>query len=283
MTDKISEITDHVTAKDGTRLLYRQNPVENKRAGILIVHGLGEHSGRYARLTEHLASAGFSVFSYDHRGHGQSQGKRGHIANFQEYTDDLEMMLEMFRKTLSSKAPFFLLGHSMGGLIALNFALHNNEKMDGLIISSPGLAPAAKPPVAKVAAARLMSVILPSFSFDNELDVQFLSHDQNVVDAYVADSLVHRRITARWGIEFMKTSEQTLRDAPLLKVPVLMQIAGDDRLTNPEASRIFFKNITSDDKTLRVYDEMYHEIYNEKEVYRKQVIADLEDWLDDHA
>ncbi len=283
MTDKISEITDHVTAKDGTRLLYRQHPVENERAGILIVHGLGEHSGRYARLTENLTSAGFSVFSYDHRGHGQSQGKHGHIANFQEYIDDLTMMLDMSRKTLSGRAPFFVLGHSMGGLIALNFAQHNNEKIDGLIISCPGLAPAVKPPGAKVAAARLLSVILPSFSFDNELDVQFLSHDQKVVDAYVADPLVHRRITARWGIEFMKTAEQTLHDAPLLQVPVLMQVAGDDRLTNPETSRTFFKNAASEDKTLRFYDEMYHEIYNEKEIYRKQVIADLEGWLDDHG
>lgn len=282
MTEKISEMTDHVSSKDGIRLFYRQHPMENARGAILIAHGLGEHSGRYARLTKDLTSVGFSVFSYDHRGHGLSQGKRGHIARFQEYLDDLEIMIEKFRSPLSKDTPFFLLGHSMGGLIALNYAQQRGDTLNGVIASSPGLAPAQKPPAAKVAAARMMSVLMPAFSFDNELEVQFLSHDQNVVDAYLADPLVHRRITARWGIEFMKTTEDTMKNAHLLRIPVLMQAAGDDRLTNPEASRTFFTNVASDDKAFRYYEEMYHEIYNETDNYRQQVINDLKNWLNDH-
>lgn len=282
MTEKISEITDHASSKDGIRLFYRHHPVENARAGILIAHGLGEHSGRYARLTKDLTSAGFTVFAYDHRGHGQSQGKRGHIACFQEYIDDLEIMIEKFRSALSKDAPFFLLGHSMGGLIALNYAQQHGDTLSGVIASSPGLAPAEKPPAAKVAVARLMSVLMPAFSFDNELEVRFLSHDQKVVDAYLADPLVHRRITARWGVEFMKTTEETMKNANRLQMPILMQVAGDDRLANPEASRTFFTDISSEDKTLRYYEEMYHEIYNETDNYRQQVISDLEDWLNDH-
>jgi alpha-beta hydrolase superfamily lysophospholipase len=139
------------------------------------------------------------------------------------------------------------------------------------------------PPKAKIAAARVMSVLMPSFSFDNELDVQFLSHDQAVVDAYVSDPFVHRRITARWGIEFMNTAERTLKAAHTLKTPVLMQVAGDDRLVNPEAAKEFYKNISASDKTLQYYDAMYHEIYNETEDFRRLVLNDLETWIDNHA
>lgn len=283
MTETISEITSYVSANDGTKLFYRQYPVENERGGILIVHGVGEHSGRYQRLTRDLTAKGMAIFSYDQRGHGQSSGKRGHVVNFEQYINDLEMMIETSRQTLSSQTPFFLLGHSMGGLIVLNYAQQNGSKIDGLIVSCPGLEPAVHPPKAKIAAAKVMSVLMPSFSFDNELNVQFLSHDQAVVDAYVSDPFVHRRITARWGIEFMNTADKTLKAAHKLKTPVLMQVAGDDKLVNPDAAKEFYKNISASDKTLQYYDAMYHEIYNETEDFRRLVLNDLETWINDHA
>lgn len=282
MADKISEVTGHVSANDGTQLFFRHHRVENEKAGILIVHGIGEHSGRYRRLTEVLNADGASIFSYDHRGHGLSSGKRGHVDRFQDYINDLELMMDKFRSALSSQVPFFLLGHSMGGLIVLNYAQQGGEQVDGVIVSAPGLKAAIKPPGAKILAARVMSVLAPSFSFDNELDPTLLSHDEKAVDSYVNDPLVHRQITARWGIEFMKTAEHTLKDAPLLKTPVLMQVAGDDRLVSPEACRVFFQNVSSEDKTLRFYDGLYHEIYNENEDLRKPVISDLQSWLNDH-
>ena len=283
MTGKISEITDHVHAADGTRLFFRRVRVESPRAGLLIAHGLGEHSGRYARLAEGLAAMGIPVFSFDHRGHGQSDGKRGHIRHFGEYTNDLDQMIDRSRHALPEGAPLFLLGHSMGGVIALVYAAEHGDKIEGMVVSSPGLAPASKPAAPRLAMARLMSTVFPFLTFDNNLDPQVLSHDPKTVNAYIEDPLVHRRISARWVTSFLAAGRKAMEDAPRIKMPLLMQLAGDDRIVSPEASRQFFKKLGSPDKTLRVYKYLFHEIYNEKKQYRKQVIRDLESWIKDHA
>lgn len=283
MTGKISDITDHVHAADGTRLFSRRVRVESPRAGLLIAHGLGEHSGRYARLAEGLAAMGIAVFSFDHRGHGQSDGKRGHVRHFSQYTDDLDQMIDRSRHALPEGAPLFLLGHSMGGVIALVYAAEHGDKIEGMVVSSPGLAPTAPPSVLRLALVRLMSAVFPSLSFDNNLDPQVLSHDPNTVNAYIEDPLVHRRISARWVTSFLSAGKTALEDAPRIKTPILMQVAGDDRIVSPEASRRFFKQLGSPDKTLRVYKYLFHEIYNEKKQYRKQVVRDLESWIKDHV
>ena len=284
MASRISEITDHVDAGKGTRLFFRDSRIENERGGALIVHGLAEHSGRYAHITEMLATIGIRTFAYDHRGHGESTGKRGHITRFSEYTNDLELMIEKSRNALSPQVPLFLIGHSMGGLIVLNYIQqHGNKKIDGLIVSSPGLGVAVKPPASKEIAARIMSRVAPGFSFDNELNPQYLSHNQKSIDAYLNDPLIHRRITARWVTEFMKTGEQTCNRADCITLPVLMQVAGGDRIVSPEVSRDFYENISSQDKTLHFYDELHHEIYNESDSLREQVMEDLKTWINDHA
>lgn len=283
MTNKISEITGNIHTNDEARLFFRHCRTEKERAGVLIVHGLGEHSGRYDRLMENLAENGIRSFAYDHRGHGRSSGKRGHVRRFRKYLDDLEIMVEKSRETFSSGIPLFLLGHSMGGLIALNYAQQKNGKIDGIAVSSPALEPAARPAKAVVLAVRALSVLVPSFSLDNGLDPQFLSHDRKIVDGYLADQLVHRKITAQWAVEFIRAGEQTRHNGHLLELPVLMQVAGRDRLVSPEASRGFFETICAYDKTLRFYESMYHEIYNETEAFRKQAVEDLVKWINEHA
>lgn len=277
-----SENMGNIAASDGLKLFCRQFPVSNERARLLLVHGLGEHCGRYAHVIERLNGKGIAVHTYDHRGHGKSEGRRGHVNRFSEYIDDLSLMIDHTRRDMPENARFILLGHSMGGLIVLNFAENHPEKVDCVIASSPGLAPASKVPFIKGNLGRLMSKVFPALSFDNELVPDHLSHEKGVVDAYVNDPLVHRRITARWFTEFMTAMAETCRDASRIRIPILLQVAGDDRIVHPKTSRDFFEKLASTDKTLCFYDGLFHEIYNETDDHRSRVLADLEKWLGDH-
>ncbi|MFP4532511.1 MAG: lysophospholipase [Desulfobacterales bacterium] len=263
-------------------IFYRQIQAAPERGRILIAHGLGEHSGRYYHVMERLLKKGLSVWAIDHRGHGQSGGKRGHIQRFDQYIEDLQQMMKLVRTDMPENMKCFLLGHSMGGLIVLNYAEKHPRMIDGVIASSPGLAPADRIPVVKGAAGRIMSKIWPAMALNNEVDSRFLSHDSKVVSDYDNDPLVHPWVTARWFTEYVDAMADTIRSAPSIKTPILMQVAGDDHLVSPEASRKFFDSLTVRDKTLHFYEGLYHEIYNEAAKDRERVLADLEKWLDEH-
>jgi alpha-beta hydrolase superfamily lysophospholipase len=263
-------------------IFYRHIQAAPERGRILIAHGLGEHSGRYHHVMERLLKKGLSVWALDHRGHGQSGGKRGHILAFDHFIEDLQQMMKIVKTDMPDNMKCFLLGHSMGGLIVLNYAEKHPHMIDGLIASSPGLAPADGIPLIKGTAGRIMSKIRPSMALNNEVDSRFLSHDSTVVSDYDNDPLVHPWITARWFTEYVDAMADTIRSAPSLKTPILMQVAGDDHLVAPEASRQFFDSLTVSDKTLHFYDGLYHEIYNETPKDRERVLGDLEQWIDDH-
>jgi len=173
----------------------------------------------------------------------------------------------------------FLLGHSMGGLIAINYAISRQDTIDGLIISSPSLGVAVKVPAVKAVLGKAMSSLWPGLSLNNELDASKISHDEKVVAAYRNDPLVHDRVTARWFTEFLSAMENANNQVSQIKAPFLMQIAGDDHLVNAAASKAFFEKLTSKDKTLHVYNGLYHEIFNEKEEERKSALDDLENWV----
>lgn len=277
-----SEISRTFHSDDGLLIYYRHRPAEDESARMVIAHGLGEHSGRYSHVIDRCLRKGISVWALDHRGHGRSEGKRGHIDSMGQYIDDLKKMVHIARTSMPAGMKFLLLGHSMGGLMVLNFVQTYPDLADGVIASSPGLHPGMKVPVVKGSVAKILSRILPSLSFDNELDSSFLSHDALVVSDYDNDPLVHRSITARWFTEFLAAMELTRRYAADIQIPVLLQVAGDDRLVDAGASRHFYNSLTVKDKTLFFYDTLYHEIYNETDDDRKQVFKDLESWLDDH-
>jgi len=176
----------------------------------------------------------------------------------------------------------FLLGHSMGGLIALYFALRFPRLIDGVVASSPALGIAVKVPAIKSVLGKVMSAVWPGLSLGNELDATKISHDSDVVRAYEDDPLVHDRVTARWFTEIMSAMETTNQLSPRMEVSILMQVAGDDHLTDVQSSKAFFERLELEDKTLRVYDGLYHEIYNEPPDKRAPVLADLEKWLEGH-
>ncbi len=265
---------------DGLNIFYRQYKASPEKARMIITHGLGEHSGRYLNVVNSLVPKGISIFAPDFRGHGKSDGKRGHVLSFGDYLEDLYSISEVALKEKKPGMKCFLLGHSMGGLIAINYTILRQETIDGLIISSPSLGVAVKVPAIKAALGKAMSFLWPGLSLNNELDASKISHDKKVVEAYRNDPLVHDRVTARWFTEFLSAMENANNQISEIKVPFLMQIAGDDHIANAAASKSFFERLSSKDKTLHVYEGLYHEIFNEKEEDRKPAIDDLESWID---
>jgi len=275
----LAEKTGTFAAADGVKIFFRHFAAETEKARLVIAHGLGEHSGRYGNVVERLVSKGFSVWLPDHRGHGQSEGKRGHVLNFMQYLTDLKSMLELARAGMIDGCKCFLLGHSMGGLIALYYAQRFDEHIDGIVASSPALGMVIEVPAAKKILGSFMSYLWPSLTMGNELDAGKISHDPDVVSGYQNDPLVHDRVSTRFFTELMSAMETVNQQVASLKVPVLMQVAGDDHLVNARISKQFFEELPTPDKTLQVYEGLYHEIYNELEGQRETVLTDLEDWL----
>ncbi|MBC2711251.1 MAG: lysophospholipase [Desulfosarcina sp.] len=266
---------------DGTTLFYRTFIPEKERFRVVVSHGLGEHSGRYTNVVGTLCPMGASLWIHDHRGHGQSQGKRGHVNDFGEYVQDLKTLIEMARIDETDRLPLLLLGHSMGGLIALSFARQYPQHVDGLIVSSPLLGVPKPPPPVLSAIARIMSIIWPTLSLDNKLDPTLISHDGAEVRAYTQSELVHSRISARWFARCMSEIEITGGLPDAIKAPILMQIAGDDHLVSTPAALAYFDALTVADKTLCHYENLYHEIYNEQLSDRERVLEDLRQWVAD--
>jgi len=274
-----SEFTATVDAKDGTRIFFRRMSAGPERARMVIAHGLGEHSGRYGNITSPLLAAGVSLWLPDHRGHGRSGGRRGHVPHFDRYVQDLDRIVDAARENLPTGEKFFLLGHSMGGLIAVRYAQRHQRKLDGLILSSPSLGMVVAVPPVKARLAKFMSVLFPVLSLSNELDPAMISRDPAVVKAYREDPLVHDRVSARWFTSLMEAIEAANSGSVAIQVPVLMQVAADDHLVSTPAAEAFSAALGSSDKTLYRYEDLYHEVYNAPRDQRDRVIADLLAWV----
>ena len=279
MTDR-PDNTGHIISADGRKIFYRIYQADPERGRLVIAHGLGEHSGRYGHVVDELGPLGLSIWAPDHRGHGQSDGKRGHVDSFSQYLDDLKQVIDVADRGRPDDVPIFLLGHSMGGLIALNYVIREPGPLKGVIASSPGLGMIIEVPALKSALGKIMSSIWPGLSMGNELDSSKISHDQAEVKAYRNDPLVHNRVTARWFTEFMTAMTEANDGASKITIPILMQIAGDDCLVNAQSSKAFFERLTVEDKTLFINEGFYHENYNETPDRRAKALADLSAWIE---
>jgi alpha-beta hydrolase superfamily lysophospholipase len=266
-------------AADGTTIFvtdWRPDAGETVRGGIVIMHGLGEHCGRYPHVARFFNECGLTVRAYDHRGHGRSGGARGDVPNSDSLLQDAKMVVDNFAQQIGSTP--YLLGHSMGGLIAARFAVENLSPLRGLILSSPALVVALTPPQKFL--FKILNTIAPSIAIPNGLEQRFLSHDQAVVDAYAKDPLVHAKITAHL-LGCMLTSIQIAHaKAPMLKLPTLMVVAGDDHIVDASGSQAFYGLLPTGVGTMHVYPQLYHEIFNE--VDPKPVFADVRNWLQTH-
>lgn len=249
------------------------------KAVLLVAHGLAEHSGRYKNLVNHFVPKGYAVYALDHRGHGRSEGVRSYVDRFDDYLTDLKTFFDIVREE-QRKAKIFLVGHSMGATIATAYALEHQSELAGLILSGASLT--ASPSVSPVllAMAGIVAALAPK-SGVTALDASAISRDKAVVDAYVNDPLVFRgKIPSRMGAELVKMWKKLPERMPEIKLPVLIMHGSADRLAAPEGSKLLYERVGSEDKTLKLYDGFYHEIFNEPG--HEQVMADVEAWLIKH-
>jgi alpha-beta hydrolase superfamily lysophospholipase len=245
------------------------------KAVVVIAHGAGEHSGRYAHVAQRLVDEGFAVYAIEHRGHGRSQGPRALIDRIDNAVADLDKLV-VLAADANPGAPLFLLGHSMGGTIALSYALAHQRRLAGLVLSGPLAALEAVPAPMRMA-ARTLSVLAPRTPLI-AIDSSQVSRDPAVVSDYQADPLVHHgKLPARTVVELAGAIEAFPDGVGSITVPTLIMYGTDDGLCPPEGSVMLSERIGSSDKTLTAYQGMYHEILNEPE--REQVLDDLCSWL----
>lgn len=266
----------------GLQLFYQGwRPEAETKAALIIAHGLGEHSGRYMNVVNHLVPRHYAVYGFDLRGHGRSPGARGHISNWDEYRADTHAFLGTVKEHEPGR-PFFLMGHSLGGLIALEYALRESGSagwLQGIIGSGTALSAQGISPLLLMI-ARILSRIMPGLRLNTGLDATTLSRDPAVVKAYRDDPLVHGVGTPRLSTESTSAMEWTLSRAAEWRLPLLFLHGKADRLVPIEPVRTFFGSVPTTDKQMIEYEGGYHEPHSD--TIHEQATADLEQWLAQH-
>ena len=245
------------------------------RGTALLVHGLGEHMGRYAHVAKHLNDWGFRVRGYDHYGHGLSTGVRGALPSDNRMLDDLTKIIGKTRNEMTAGEPLLLIGHSMGGGVVGRFVSLNLAPVDALVMSSPALDPGLN--VVQKALLAVLPKIAPNLRIGNGLNANYICRDEAVVAAYLADPLVHDRISARLANVIEASGAATIQAAPHWTTPTLLMFAGEDKLVNPAGSRAFAAASPNCVKT-QAFEHMFHEIFNAPD--QAQVLNVLKTWLD---
>ena len=249
-------------ACDGTPMhAVRWQPDSEPKLVVCLIHGLGEHSGRYASMAEYYASHGIEVVSFDLRGHGKSEGQRGHSDDFSQMIKDIDRFLYQASKIDIDK-PHFIYGHSLGGTLAIKYALSHPGEYKGVVLSAPMLKPAFAPPQWKVRLGRCIQSIWPTLSLSNEVDVHTLSRDKLVIDNYKDDALTHDRISAKFGTQLLEEGEKLLGEASLIDFPLLIMHGDADQLTCHKASTLF-SECAGSQCTLKIWEDFYHELHHE--------------------
>ena len=251
-------------------------PEGDARAVLLVVHGWAEHSGRYTNLVDYFVPKGYAICALDHQGHGRSEGPRGYVDRFSDYLLDLKTFFDLVRSQ-HSDTKIFMVGHSMGGTVATAYVIEHQHELAGLLLSGASLMVGSGLPSALIPLARILSVLMPRMGVF-VLNAADISQDKAVVNAYVNDPLVYRgKITCRFAAEMLKTLRRLPSQMPEINLPILVMHGTADRLGDPEGSRLLYDRAGSKDKTLKLYQGFYHEVFNEPE--REQVLSDMEGWL----
>lgn len=261
----------------GLELYYQcWRPESNARAVVAIVHGVGEHSGRYMNVVGPLVEDGYAVYGYDQRGHGASPGRRVHIDRWTQYREDLDAYVSMIAKREPGR-PIVVYGHSMGSLVVLDYVLQQPKGLAGAIISGTATEPSGVGSPALVATARVLSKVAPRFSVDLGLRPAALTRDPVALEAYRTDPLVTSRATARWGAESLDTVARIKEGMASIDIPLLVLHGEADQLNMVEGSRVLVETVTCTDKTLHVYPDVCHEPHND--LGHEQVASDIKTWL----
>jgi alpha-beta hydrolase superfamily lysophospholipase len=262
----------------GVELFWQHWSPPDPRATVVLAHGASEHSGRYAWTAERLAERGYETYALDHRGHGRSSGPRAYIDRWDNVVADLDQLVD--RASGAAPGPVFLLGHSMGGTVALAYTMKHQDKLDGLVLSAPLAALEAASPVERVA-ARVLSAVAPKLGVVG-IDSTGVSRDPAVVRDYDEDPLnYHGKLPARTVRELASTIATFPDGVARFTLPLLVMHGTGDTLVPPAATDMIDERAGSADKTVIRYDGLYHELLNEPE--RERVLGDIADWLDTHV
>ncbi len=266
---------DFILSKDGLRLNVHHWKSQNPSHILCIVHGLGEHGGRYLEMAEFLTSNNISVLALDHRGHGVSEGKKGHTKSYEHMLSDIEELLKYSRLHYID-VPMILYGHSMGGNLVTGYVLQNiGSELSGFILSSPFYEVAFEPPKWKVSLANFMEKIYPSLTQSNELEIEAISRIPEEVEKYKSDPLVHDRLSVRLFLELMNHGQIFIEDKKKIKLPGLVYHGDSDRLVSFEATEKFTKNHPNIE--WHPLDDVYHEPHND--LGKEKVLEMIKDFV----
>jgi alpha-beta hydrolase superfamily lysophospholipase len=262
----------------GTNIYYQGwLPEGDTKAVLLIVHGLGEHSGRYMNVVERFVPQGYAIYGFDHIGHGKSDGDREMVQRFDDFTNTLRIFYSMVEEWQAG-VPIFLLGHSMGGTIASYYLLDHQVDFKGAIISAPLVKVGDSVSRATITMSKILSKIAPKMGV-MALDVNGISRDPKVVEVYVNDPLVfHGKTPARIGAELLSAMMRITAEAGKFTLPLIIVQGAEDILVEPSGAQMLYDKASSADKSLKIYDGMYHEVFNEPD--RERVLKEVENWLE---
>lgn len=267
---------DHFKGHDQIELFYQTWTPDKVRGLMVITHGMAEHSDCYHPLANRLADDGWKVFSWDMRGHGRSEGKRGFARSLTDHIDDLDRFMKLVNKQRKD-LPVVLFGHSMGGLVTLRFLQSKRFDYSALVLSSPALGLTIKVPKIKEQLARLTVNWLPTLTLHNEIKYEDLSREEDMQQHYRKDALRHDKVSPGVFLSMLENFNLALSEAERIDGPVLMQLSGEDRLVSTETSQEFFERLPNKKKKLIVYHESLHEVFNCVE--RETAVADLKKFI----
>ena len=273
----MSKIKWRFKTHDGLELFAHAFPPENDpKAVVCMVHGHGEHVERYEHVAAAFNKAGYALIGFDHRGHGRSEGKRGHTPSYDALLDDITAFITEVNAYYPD-LPHFVYGHSMGGNLVLNYLLRRNPTCKGAIATGPWIKLAFEPPAIQVSLGKTMDKLFPAFILNSGLETDAISRDADVVQRYIDDPLVHDKISARLFVGMYESGLWSLDQAKNFSHPLLLMHGSADRITSAEASREFAEK-AGENVTLKIWDGFYHEIHNEPE--KEEVFKTIIDWLD---
>ncbi len=264
--------------RDGKQIfgqLWQPDSEVRTESVIILIHGMGEHSNRYEHFARFFTSRAYAILACDLRGHGQSEGKRGHVSKFDVFFEQVDKLLEESSKRFPG-VPKFIYGHSMGGNIVTSHALNRHPRVMGVIASAPWLKIDPPVPNNKVMQAKAMNYVWGSYAESNQLDVDKLSRDRNVVETYINDPLVHDKVSVRLFLEGTTYAEYCLSNAPQLDIPMLLMHGSADAITSAAGSAEFAAK-AADYAEYKEWPGLYHEIHNEPE--QQEVMTYAYNWM----
>lgn len=272
----MGKLTYQLHTSDQLKLHGIHWKIEQPKAVICLVHGFGEHADRYNHFAAWFNDKGYAVIAYDRRGHGASEGQRGHTPSYAAYLDEIDLLLQESKKCYPG-LPYIIYGHSQGGNLVLNYSIDRKPDAQAIVVTGPWIQLAFEPPKFLVMLGKVMKSVYPSFNNKNQLDPSHVSRDKEIVRKYIDDPLVHDNVSANTGIEMMQSGEKLDNFKGTMPHPTLIMHAGEDKLTDMPSSKRFAERV-SGDVTLKIWDGLFHEVHNEPE--KEEVFSYTLKWME---